>query len=91
MKVVFSFQKDNSSKPQKQNIAFEAGLTPKMIQEIQQADVLEISSRLAKKGMPTNFKGNKIVAWRRDKTIEIFEQLNNKYKLKLTFPKRNFC
>ncbi len=90
MKVVFSFQKDNSSKPQRQNITFEAGLTSKIMQEIQQADVLEISSRLAKKGIPTDFKGNQVVAWCCDKTVGIFEQLNKEFGTKLALPKGIF-
>lgn len=90
MKIVFSFQKDNLSKPQKQNIAFGAGLTPKMMQEIQQVDVLEISKKLAKKGIPTDFNGNKVIAWCCDKTVEIFEQLNKKFGQKLALPKGIF-
>lgn len=87
MKVVFSFQKNNSLKPQKQNAVFGAGLTPKIAQEIQQVDDLAISNRLAKKGIPTEFKGNKVVAWCCDKTVEIFEQLNEKYHTRLALPK----
>lgn len=87
MKVIFSFQNNNDIKPQNPKVNFGAGLTPKIMEEIQRADVLEISSRLAKKGIPTDFKGNKIIAWCCDKTVEIFEQLNKKYKLKLALPK----
>lgn len=87
MKVIFSFQNNNYSKPQNFQVNFEAGLTPKMIQEIQRADVLEISSNLAKKGILTDFQENKIVAWGCEKTVDIFEQLNKKYKLKLALPK----
>ena len=60
------------------------------MQEIQRADILEISSRLAKKGIPTDFKGNKIIAWCCDKTIEIFEQINQKFKTNLSLPKGIF-
>lgn len=87
MKVVFTVQKNNSSQPQKQNVVFGAGLTPKMMQEIQQSDVLGISSRLAKKGIPTDFKGYKAVAWCYNKTIQIFEYLNKEYKFKIPLPK----
>lgn len=83
-------QNNNSSQPQKQNIAFGAGLTPKMIQEMQQADVLEISKKLAQKGIPTDFKHNKIIAWCSNKTVEIFEQLNKKFGQKLALPKGIF-
>lgn len=87
MEVVFSLQKNNSLSPQKQNVVFGAGLTPKMIREIQQADVLEISARLAKKGIPNDFKDNKVVAWCCDKTVEILEQLNKKNGQKFVLPR----
>lgn len=90
MKVVFSFQKNNSVKSQKQNIEFGAGLTPKMMQEIQKADAFEISNRLTKKGIPADFKGNKVIAWCCDKTVKVFEQLNKKYHAKLALPKGIF-
>lgn len=86
MKVIFSFQKNNSSTPQKQNVVFGAGLTPKMMQEIQRTDVLEISRKLAQKGIPNDFKDNKVIAWCSNKIIAIFELLNKKYKLKLALP-----
>lgn len=71
----------------KQNIAFGAGLTPKMMQEIQSVDILKISDRLAQKGIPTDFKDNKVIAWCCEKTVNIFEQLNEKYGIKLSLPK----
>lgn len=83
---MFFPKKDNSSKPQRQYIVFGAGLTSKMMQEIQETDALEISRKLAKKGIPTDFKDNKVVAWCCDKIMAIFEQLNEKYKLRLTLP-----
>lgn len=86
MKVVFSFQKNNSSKPQRQNVVFGAGLTPKMMQEFQRADVLEISSRLAKKGTLLDCDDSKIIAWCNDKSMAIFEQLNRKYKRGFGYP-----
>lgn len=86
MKILLSSQNKSQSKPQKQNIAFEAGLTPKMMQEIQRADVLAISHRLAKKGILTDFKGNKVIAWCSDKMVEIFEQLNKKFGMHLALP-----
>ncbi|MFA7659344.1 MAG: hypothetical protein WCY19_07910 [Candidatus Gastranaerophilaceae bacterium] len=86
MKVAFSFQKNNSPKPQRQSILFGAGLTSKMMEEIQRTDVLEISRELAKKGIPTDFKGNMVIAWCCNKIIDIFEQLNKQYKLRLSLP-----
>lgn len=76
MKVALAIQSNNKSKLQKQNISFGAGLTPKMMYEIQHADVLEISDKLAQKGILTDFKGNKVIAWCCDKTVDIFQQLN---------------
>lgn len=58
-----------------------------MMQEIQHADVLEISNRLANKGIPTDFKGNKVIAWCCDKTVGYFEQLNEKFGTQLALPK----
>ncbi len=85
VKVVFSSQKNSLSQPQ--NIEFGAGLTRKMMQEIQQADVLEISNRLAKKGIPNDFKGNKVVAWCCDKSINILEQINERFGQRLALPR----
>lgn len=90
MKVIFSFQKDNSSKPQRQNIAFEASLTPKMMQEIQATDVLEISRKLQEGGIPSDFRGNKVIAWCCVKTVEIFEQLNKRFGARLALPRGIF-
>lgn len=87
MKITFSSQCDNKLKIQEQKPSFGAGLTQKMMEEIQKTDVLEISKRLAEKGIPNDFKGNKIIAWCCDKTVDILEQINQKYKLKLALPK----
>lgn len=88
MKIIFISQ--NNDKYKKQKLPFKAGLTPKIMQEIQQADVLEISNRLARKGMPTDFKENKVIAWCCDKTVEIIEQLNKRFGTKLALPKGIF-
>lgn len=87
MRIQFSFKKDNYKNTINNNVNFGAGLTPRMIQEIQNTDILEISKNLVRKGIPTDFKGNKIVAWCSSKTVDIFEQLNKKYNLQLAFPK----
>lgn len=85
MKINF-YSQNNKSKHQRNNISFEAGLTPAMIREIRRVDVLEISNRLAKKGIPTDFKGNEVIAWCSNKAIEIFEQLNKKCKQRNELP-----
>lgn len=86
MQIAFSSQKNNNFNPPKYQVDFGAGFTHKMVEEIQSADVLEISNRLAKKGINTNFNGNKVVAWCGSKTVEIFEQLNKRFGTHLALP-----
>ncbi len=86
MKVIFSFQNNNYIKPQNSKINFGAGLTPKMMEEIQKTDVLEISKKFVQKGISTDFKGNKVIAWCCDKTVVILEELNNRFGQKLALP-----
>lgn len=85
MKIAFTPQ--NNNKYKKQELLFQAGLTPKIMKEIQTADILEISNKLAKKGIDSDFKNNKVIAWCSDKSIEIFETLNNKFGINLAFPR----
>jgi len=85
--IVSKKQTHSQQCAQKNNISFEAGLTPKMMQEIQRADILEISSRLAQKDIPTDFQGNKVVAWCSEKTVGIIQNLNERFGLKLALPK----
>lgn len=87
MKITFCSKKYSLSEPQTQEIAFGAGMTAKIAQEINNVDVLEISNRLAQKGIPTDFKGNKVVAWCSEKAVKIFEELNEKFGTKLALPK----
>lgn len=72
------------------NVGFKAGLTPKFMREIQTSKITEINNKFAKRGIITDFKENKVIAWCCDKTTEIFEQLNQKYNLKLSLPKGIF-
>lgn len=92
MKVTFLPQNNNFnlSKNQHPNVNFEAGLTPKMMQEIQNCDISWISQKLARKGIPNNFKGNKAIAWYSDKGIAIMEQLNERFGAKLALPEGIF-
>lgn len=87
MKVLFSFQKNNIKRPQNQTLTFEAGLTPRMLQEIRQVDTLEISKRLAEKGIPTDFKGDKFIAWGSNKTVQILQQLRDRFGQRVHFSK----
>lgn len=89
MKVIFSLQNNNVSKPQNQ-LTFEAGLTPKMAHEIRTADVLEISDRLEQKGIPVDFKNNKVVAWCCDRAVGVIEQVNQRFGTNLSLPKGIF-
>lgn len=87
MKIIYLSQKNNSLKLPNSQVNFGAGLTPKMMQEIQQTDVLEISKKLAQKSIPTDFKGNKVIAWCCDKTVEVLEQINKKTGQKFVLPR----
>lgn len=68
-------------------VAFRAGFTKKMQQEVFEINPTKISEKLAKKGIPTDFKENKIIAWSCYKAIEILQQINNNFNQKLSFPK----
>lgn len=83
---MLSLQNNNSVSTPNHQIDFGAGLTPRIIQEIHQSDVLEISNQLARKGIKTDFNGNKVIAWCSNKTVEIFEQLNKKFGMHLALP-----
>lgn len=86
MKVLFSFQNNNFSAPQKNKINFGAGLTPKMMQEIHKTDTLKISRKFAQKGINSDFSGNQVIAWCCDKTVGILEQLNQKFHTRIVLP-----
>lgn len=90
MKISFVNPNNSYSSSQKQNITFEAGLTAQFAQEIKNANVVEISNRLAQKGIENDFKSNKIIAWCCDKTVDIFEQHNKQFSPKLALPKGLF-
>ncbi len=87
MRLTFCTQNNSRNKIPCKNIDFRAGLTPKMIQEIKKADILEISDKLAQNGIVNDFNGNKILAWCCDKTVEIFQLLNKQFGLNLGLPK----
>lgn len=91
MKIVFSNQNNNCVKPQNKKVNFEAGLTPKMMQEIQHADVLDISKKLEAKSIPNDFNGNNGIAWYCNKTVEIFKQFNEHFGINLSFPRGIFA
>lgn len=73
-----------------QKPAFGAGMKADFMLGMLKADTAEISKKMAQKGILSDFGGNKVVAWCCDKTVDIFEQLNEKYNLKLPQPKGIF-
>lgn len=80
----------NEINHKKNRISFAAGLTSKIMQEIQCTNVVDTSNRLAKKGIPTDFKNNKVIAWCSEKVVDIIQQLNKQYGTKLALPKGIF-
>ena len=68
-------------------INFNAGLTSKMKSEIAHCDIPKISNVFTKAGIVTDFKKNKTIAWCSLKTLEIIQELNKKFRLKLALPK----
>ncbi len=90
MKIIFASQEYENSQPQKQKTTFGAGLTPKMMHEIQQADILEISEKFSKKGVPVDFKENKVVAWCCYKVAEISGELKQHFGINFPLPKGIF-
>jgi len=71
----------------KPTISFQAGLTSKIAQEIEAADVVQISKKLAQKGVSTDFGDNKVLAYCCKKMSNIIDFLNQEHKLKLASPK----
>ena len=53
------------------SISFKAGLTPKIMKDIQAVNPTEISQYLSNKEIVTNFQDNKIIAWCCAKVVEI--------------------
>lgn len=74
----------------KSGMNFGAGWNKKIAAEIQHCDVVQIAKRFAERGIETDFKGNKVVAWCCEKTADIFQQLNEHHKIKLALPKGIF-
>lgn len=71
-------------------IFFGAGWSPEIERSIKACNIDEISQRLAKLDIETDFKDNKTVAWGCEKLIEITHQLNQRYGLKHSLPKGLF-
>jgi len=88
LKITFSLQNDNCISTPNNKVSFGAGLTPQILNEIHQTDVMKISNRLAKQGILTDFQANKVIAWCCDKAVGIFEQLNKDFGMHLALPER---
>lgn len=71
----------------KSSINFGAGWSAQVERQISGCNVSAISDIFERQGIKTDFKGNKVIAWCCLKTLEIFNELNQKYKLKLALPK----
>lgn len=84
---VLSYYKNNKTPASENLIHFEAGLTYKMLKEIEQSDVLDISKEISKAGIPNDFKDNKMVAWSCNQVINIIQQINKRFKAKIPLPK----
>lgn len=84
-----SYSQYNNSYPKLQNskINFGAGWSAQIEKEIEKCNIAQIIDTFEKQGITTDFKDNKVVAWCSLKTLEIFNELNEKYKLKLDLPK----
>ena len=86
MQIIFSQQKKYKQERLSRKPVFGAGLTTRVMEQINQADVFKISNRLASKGIDSDFQGNKTIAWCCSKTVEIFEEINKKFEMNLALP-----
>lgn len=71
----------------KSRVNFGAGWSAKIEREIINCKIPDIADTFEKQGIETDFKDNKVIAWCSLKTLEIFNELNQKYKLNLKLPK----
>jgi hypothetical protein len=76
-----------SPKFKKSKVSFGAGWSAQIEKEIEKSNVPHITDTFKKQGIDADFKDNKVVAWCSLKTLEIFNELNKKYKLNLGLPK----
>ena len=83
----YSQHNNSSSKLQNSKINFGAGWSVQIEKEIEKCNISQITDTFNKQGITTDFKDNKVVAWCSLKTLQIFNELNRKYKLKLALPK----
>ena len=72
------------------NPNFRAGLTSAMRSEIRSVDVAKVSEALQKQGIQSDFKGNKMLAWCSLKSVEIINEINKRFGVKLGLPKGIF-
>ena len=77
-------------KNQRINTQFKAGLTKRMLAEINHCDPILISKEISKYGVPSDFKNDKMLAWCSLKCVEIISNINKKFHLNLALPKGIF-
>ena len=66
---------------------FQRGLTKSIRNEINSCDTHKIADYLKKeKGILSDFKDNKVIAWCALKSVSIIEELNRRYNTKFTLP-----
>ncbi len=69
------------------NFNFHGGLKKAIISEIQATDCNKIQKNLNKLyGIKSDFSNNKIIAWSMQKTIDLMQELNKKYRTPLICP-----
>ena len=68
------------------NVTFNAGLSKQIKTEISCCDVKLIENYFSKKGIDSNFKNNKIIAWCSLKCFELISEFNKRFKLNLGIP-----
>ncbi|MCQ2788828.1 MAG: hypothetical protein MJ229_00475 [bacterium] len=78
------FNKQNNIQHKQQN--FEAGMTAKILNQIETADTYKISNNLAKKGIDSDFKENKTLAWCCATAVALIEKINEKFGEKMELP-----
>ncbi len=78
------FNKQNNIQHKQQN--FEAGMTAKILNQIETTDTYKVSNNLAKKGIDSDFQENKTLAWCCATVVSLIEKINEKFGEKIELP-----
>lgn len=81
---------DIHSQKSKKKLSFGYGWTLKVSEGVKCCDIEQITDQMEKRGIETDFAGNKVIAWCSQQAISIFNHLNKEYGLKLDLPKSIF-